>query len=45
VDLITSGNIDVKRLITDRFKFEEAFELVRQGKESVIKAIIQGISA
>ncbi|KAL4866025.1 hypothetical protein BDV12DRAFT_210752 [Aspergillus spectabilis] len=45
VDLIASGKIDVKRLITDRFEFgkaEEAFELVRQGKESVIKVVIHG---
>ncbi|KAI9932620.1 hypothetical protein ASPWEDRAFT_166275 [Aspergillus wentii DTO 134E9] len=45
VDLIASGKIDVKRLITDRYTFEraeEAFELVRQGKESVIKVIIEG---
>ncbi|KAJ5731739.1 uncharacterized protein N7483_006247 [Penicillium malachiteum] len=48
VDLIASGKIDVKRLITNRFKFEqaeEAFELVRQGKESVIKVIIEGVSS
>jgi D-xylulose reductase len=48
VDLIASGKIDVKRLITNRFKFEEAeeaFELVRQGEESVIKVIIEGVSA
>ncbi|KAJ5976367.1 hypothetical protein N7481_010074 [Penicillium waksmanii] len=46
VDLISSGKIDVKRLITNRFKFEkaeEAFELVRQGKESVIKVVIEGV--
>jgi D-xylulose reductase len=46
VDLVASGKIDVKRLITNRFKFEEAeqaFELVRQGKESVIKVIIEGV--
>ena len=46
MDLIASGKIDVKRLITNRFKFEkaeEAFELVRQGKESVIKVVIQGV--
>ncbi|KAL4987927.1 hypothetical protein BDW68DRAFT_197125 [Aspergillus falconensis] len=45
VDLIASGKIDVKKLITNRFRFEqaeEAFELVRQGRESVIKVIIQG---
>lgn len=48
MDLIASGKIDVKRLITHRFKFEEAeeaFDLVRHGKESVIKVIIEGISA
>ncbi|KAJ5156839.1 hypothetical protein N7492_009642 [Penicillium capsulatum] len=36
-----------ERLITNRFKFgqaEEAFELVRQGKESVIKVIIEGVA-
>ncbi|KAL4938250.1 hypothetical protein BDV06DRAFT_232006 [Aspergillus oleicola] len=45
VDLIASGKIDAKKLITNRFAFEqaeEAFELVRQGKESVIKVVIQG---
>ncbi|KAL4959800.1 uncharacterized protein BDV14DRAFT_212128 [Aspergillus stella-maris] len=45
VDLIGSGKIDVKKLITNRYTFEqaeEAFELVRQGKESVIKVVIQG---
>ncbi|KAJ5814551.1 hypothetical protein N7474_006328 [Penicillium riverlandense] len=48
VDLIASGKIDVKRLITDRYTFEqaeEAFELVRQGKESVIKVIIGGLAS
>lgn len=46
VDLIASGKIDVKRLITNRFSFqqaEEAFELVRQAKESVIKVMIAGV--
>ncbi|OQE18358.1 hypothetical protein PENSTE_c018G03195 [Penicillium steckii] len=48
VDLIASGKIDVKRLITNRFKFEkaeEAFELVRKGEESVIKVVIEGVSS
>jgi D-xylulose reductase len=48
VDLIASGKIDVKRLITNRFKFEDAekaFELVKEGKESVIKVIIEGVPA
>ena len=45
VDLIASGKIDVKGLITNRFTFEqaeEAFELVRRGEESVIKVMIAG---
>jgi D-xylulose reductase len=44
--LIASGKIDVKRLITNRFAFEDAekaFELVKQGNESVIKVIIEGV--
>ncbi|KAJ5087062.1 hypothetical protein NUU61_008369 [Penicillium alfredii] len=48
VDLISSGKTNVKWLVTDRYKFEqagEAFELVRQGKESVIKVIIEGVSS
>lgn len=46
VHLISSGKIDVKRLITNRYAFEqaeEAFELVRQGKESVIKVMVAGV--
>ncbi|KAK6395344.1 hypothetical protein LTR65_000814 [Meristemomyces frigidus] len=46
VDLVASGKIDVKRLITNRFKFEEAeqaFELVKAGKEDVFKVIIEGV--
>jgi len=45
VDLIASGKVDVKRLVTNRYAFEQAedaFELVRQGKESVIKVMIEG---
>jgi len=46
IELIASGKIDVKRLITNRFTFEDAekaFELVQQGNESVIKVIIEGV--
>lgn len=46
VDLVASGKIDVKPLITNRFEFintKEAFELVRQKKENVIKVLIQGV--
>lgn len=46
LDLIASGRIDVKGLMSNRFKFEqggEAFELVRHGKESDIKVIIEGV--
>ncbi|KAH8801437.1 chaperonin 10-like protein [Xylogone sp. PMI_703] len=46
IDLVASGRIDVKSLITNRFKFEEtkeAFDLVRQKHENVIKVLIQGV--
>jgi len=46
VDLVASGKVDVKRLITTRFKFEEAekaFELVKSAQEGVFKVIIQGV--
>lgn len=45
VDLVKSGRVNVKPLITNRFKFEEAekaFELVKQAREDVIKVIIEG---
>ncbi|KAK5116032.1 hypothetical protein LTR62_000488 [Meristemomyces frigidus] len=46
VDLVASGKIDVNRLITNRFKFEqaeEAFELVKAGRSDVLKVIIEGV--
>lgn len=46
VDLIASGKIDVKRLVTDRFTFdeaEEAFKLVKAGKPEVFKVMIEGV--
>lgn len=46
VELVASGKIDVKRLITNRFKFEEAekaFDLVRQGRIDVVKVMIEGV--
>lgn len=46
VELVASGKIDPKKLITHRFKFEEsleAFEVVRQAKEDTLKVIIQGV--
>ncbi|KAE8358129.1 alcohol dehydrogenase [Aspergillus caelatus] len=46
IDLIGRGQIDVKRLITNRYKFEEAeeaFELVKAGREDVFKVIIAGV--
>lgn len=45
VELVASGKVDVKRLITNRFKFEDAekaFELVKEGRTDVIKVIIEG---
>lgn len=46
IDLISSGTIDVKKLITNRFKFEEsekAFELVKAGRSDVFKVMIEGV--
>ncbi|KAJ9200971.1 hypothetical protein DTO164E3_3720 [Paecilomyces variotii] len=46
IDLISSGQIDVKRLITNRYKFEEAeqaFELVKAGRQDVFKVMIAGV--
>ncbi len=46
IELISKGEIDVNRLITNRFKFEqaeEAFELVKQGRPDVFKVIIEGV--
>lgn len=46
VDMVASGKIDVKSLITHRFKFEEAeqaFELVKKGQEDVLKVVIEGV--
>ncbi|KAK7518318.1 chaperonin 10-like protein [Phyllosticta citriasiana] len=46
VDLVASGKVKVKELVTNRFKFEEAeqaFELVKAAKEGVFKVVIQGV--
>lgn len=46
VDLISSGKINVKSLITDTFKFEEAeqaFNLVKAGGTETLKVIIEGV--
>ncbi|KAI5920381.1 hypothetical protein F4810DRAFT_683108 [Camillea tinctor] len=46
IDLISSGKIDVKRLITNRYKFEqaeEAFQLVKSGRPDVFKVMIEGV--
>lgn len=46
IELVASGKIDVKKLITNRFKFEEAknaFELVKEGRSDVIKVVIEGV--
>uniref|UniRef100_A0A8H7K337 L-arabinitol 4-dehydrogenase n=1 Tax=Bionectria ochroleuca TaxID=29856 RepID=A0A8H7K337_BIOOC len=46
IDLISTGKINVKRLITNRYKFEqaeEAFELVRQARQDVFKVMIEGV--
>lgn len=46
VDLVASGKVQPKKLITHRFKFEqaeEAFETVRKGGEDVLKVMIEGV--
>jgi D-xylulose reductase len=46
VDMVASGKVDVKRLITNRFKFEDAekaFELVKRAEEGVFKVVIEGV--
>lgn len=46
IELISSGKIDAKRLITHRYKFDDAvdaFETVRRAEEDTLKVIIQGV--
>lgn len=46
IELISSGKVEVKKLITNRFRFEEAeaaFELVGQRKPEVFKVMISGV--
>ncbi|KAK6383050.1 hypothetical protein LTS17_003720 [Exophiala oligosperma] len=46
VDLVASGKVDPKVLITHRFPFEkaeEAFEIVKKGGENVLKVVIEGV--
>jgi threonine dehydrogenase-like Zn-dependent dehydrogenase len=43
IDLVTSGTLDLKSLITHRFSLEDgrrAYELVGKREESVIKAVL-----
>ncbi len=47
VDLVASGKVDPKRLVTHRFTFaqaEEAFRTVRNGGEGVLKVMIEGVT-
>ncbi|KAK2056215.1 GroES-like protein [Colletotrichum caudatum] len=46
VSLVASGKVQPRRLITHRYKFEEAleaFEVVRQAREDTLKVVIQGV--
>ena len=48
LQLVASGKVHVSELVTHTFKSEqaeEAFELVRQGKESVLKVVIEGVTS
>jgi D-xylulose reductase len=47
IELISSGKVEVKKLITNRYNFEQAeqaFELVRQGRDDVFKVMIAGVA-
>ena len=46
IDLISSGKIEVKKLITSRFGFhdaEKAFDLVKEGRQDVFKVMVEGV--
>ncbi|KAI0008999.1 GroES-like protein [Xylariaceae sp. FL0662B] len=46
VHLVASGKVNAAKLVTHRFKFEqalEAFELVKRHEENVLKVIIEGV--
>ncbi|KAI7969576.1 hypothetical protein EIK77_010177 [Talaromyces pinophilus] len=46
INLISKGKIDIKRLITNQFKFKqakEAFELVKIGQQDVFKVMISSV--
>ncbi|GJC81396.1 putative D-xylulose reductase A [Colletotrichum liriopes] len=46
VNLVASGKVQPRKLITHRYKFEEAleaFEVVKQAKEDTLKVVIQGV--
>lgn len=46
IELVSSGKVRPSKLITHRFKFqqaEEAFELVRLAREDTLKVIIEGV--
>lgn len=46
IDLISSGKVEVKRLVTNRFRFEEAqdaFEVVKKGSPDVFKVMVSGV--
>ncbi|KAI1458817.1 GroES-like protein [Annulohypoxylon moriforme] len=46
IDLIASGRVKARSLVTHRFAFEqalEAFEIVKKGEPNTMKVIIQGV--
>jgi D-xylulose reductase len=47
VDLVASGKIDPRKLITHRYDFEhaeDAFHTVRKGGDDVLKVMIKGFA-
>lgn len=46
VELVASGKVQPKKLVTHRYRFEEAveaFETVKKGGEGVLKVVIEGV--
>lgn len=46
IDLVASGKVQPQKIVSHRFKFqqaEEAFEKVRKGGEDVLKVLIEGV--
>ena len=46
IDLVASGKVKPQKIVTHRYKFEqaeEAFEKAKKGGEDVLKVLIEGV--